>query len=80
MQPSLMRAFLIPIIALTSLILFWLAFTKPFTANANVRTNSRCSKSKRAGPDAAVNHSHLHVATAIALQVASTLTRAQPDD
>lgn len=30
MQPSLMRAFLIPIIALTSLILFWLAFTKPF--------------------------------------------------
>lgn len=30
MQPSLMRAFLIPIIALTSLLIFWSAFTNTF--------------------------------------------------
>lgn len=37
MQPSLMRAFLIPIIALTGLILFWLAFTNAFIQIALAR-------------------------------------------
>jgi hypothetical protein len=38
MQPSLMRAFLIPTIALTGLIIFWLAFTNTFIPVALART------------------------------------------
>ncbi|MCE7982041.1 MAG: hypothetical protein DYG89_12665 [Caldilinea sp. CFX5] len=37
MQPSLMRAFLIPSIALTGLIIFWLAFTNTFIPMALAR-------------------------------------------